>query len=269
LLFATVFSLAQLWSGDSNAKMVARNQPAKLAAIEGHFKTGQGDLSLIGWPDENAGATKFNIAIPGLLSFLVHGDVHAPVIGLDKVPRDYWPPVLVSFLAYHAMVGIGTFLIALTLLASYFRWRGTLFEKRWLLWVFVFAVVLAAAANELGWMCAEVGRQPWVVHPRVERDAQGNFALDSNGLLKYHLEEGLLTSRAVSEAVDSSQVISSIVMLGVIYGLLLIIWVTVLHHKIQQGPIPVRPTDHSNGEAVADIVGNLVGPGSGFVQAPE
>jgi cytochrome d ubiquinol oxidase subunit I len=87
-----------------------------------------------------------------LLSFLVHGDIHAPVIGLDKVPREYWPPVLVSFLAYHAMVGIGTFLIALTLLASFFRWRGTLFEKRWLLWIFVFAVVLAAAANELGWM---------------------------------------------------------------------------------------------------------------------
>jgi cytochrome bd-type quinol oxidase subunit 1 len=84
-----------------------------------------------------------------------------------------------------------------------------------------------------------------VVHPRVERDAQGNFALDSNGLLKYHLEEGLLTSRAVSEAVNSSQVMSSIVMVAVIYGLLLMIWVTVLYQKIRQGPIPMRPIDHT------------------------
>ena len=63
------------------------------------------------------------------------------------------------------MVGIGTFFIALTLFASFLRWRGTLFRNRWLMWVFVFSVVLAVAANELGWTSAEVGRQPWVVHP--------------------------------------------------------------------------------------------------------
>jgi cytochrome bd ubiquinol oxidase subunit I len=264
LLFATVFSLAQLWSGDSNAKMVARNQPAKLAAMEGHFNTGPCGLSIIGWPDEKTATTKFDIAIPRLLSFLVHGNFHAAVIGLDKVPRQYWPPVLMAYMSYHAMVGIGTLFIGLTLLASYFRWRGTLFGKRWLLWIFVFAVVLAVAANEAGWMCAETGRQPWVVYPRVERDAQGDFAVGSDGMLKYHYEEGLLTSHAVSEAVDSGQVMSSIVMLVVMYGLLLIIWVSVLHHKIQQGPTAVLPAARTKGTTVADIAGSRVSPSDEF-----
>lgn len=84
-------------------------------------------------------------------------------------------------------------------------------------------------------MSAEVGRQPWVVHPRVERDAAGNFALDSRGLLKYRLEEGLLTNNAVSEAVDAGQVLGSIIMFGIIYALLLAVWVLVLNHKIHKG----------------------------------
>ena len=98
--------------------MVARNQPAKLAAFEGQFQTRRGDLSLVGLPDVATKTMRFEVAIPGLLSYLVNGDADKPVTGLDRVPREYWPPVLVSFLAYHAMVGIGTFFIALTLFAS-------------------------------------------------------------------------------------------------------------------------------------------------------
>jgi cytochrome d ubiquinol oxidase subunit I len=71
LLLATVFSLGQLVSGHSNARMVAEQQPAKLAAFEGHFQTGPADLSLIGFPDEAAGTTHFRLAVPGLLSVLV------------------------------------------------------------------------------------------------------------------------------------------------------------------------------------------------------
>src|SRR5205823_2146481 len=143
--------------------MVAHQQPAKLAAFEGLFQTGPARLSLFGLPDPDARTTRFEVGIPRMLSFLVSGSFSKPVIGLDKVPRDLWPPVPVAFFSYHAMVGIGTFFIALTLLASWFRWRGTLFEKRWLLCIFVGAVVLAVAANELGWASAEVGRQPWTV----------------------------------------------------------------------------------------------------------
>ena len=79
-------------SGHSNAKMVARNQPAKLAAFEGQFQSKRGDLSLMGIPDESSKTTRFEVAVPGLLGFLVHGDSTKPVIGLDRVPRRIGPP---------------------------------------------------------------------------------------------------------------------------------------------------------------------------------
>ncbi|HTW95116.1 MAG TPA: cytochrome ubiquinol oxidase subunit I [Tepidisphaeraceae bacterium] len=269
LIFATIFSLAQLISGDSNARMVARQQPDKMAAIEGHFKTGPADLSIIGWPDVQAKITRFKLAIPGLLSFLVHGNTHAPVTALDQVPRQYWPPVLIAFLSYHAMVGIGCFFIGLTLLASWFRLRKTLFQKRWLLWIFVFAVLLAFAANELGWMTAEVGRQPWVVHPPVLVDASGNPLLDSHGFIQYRLSEGLLTSHAVSEAVDSAQVLSSIIMFGVAYTFLLAIYIMVLNNKIHVGPIPVQMTEHTTAASLARAAGALVDHSGSLSHSPD
>jgi cytochrome bd ubiquinol oxidase subunit I len=258
LFLATFFSLAQLVSGDFNAKMVAHQQPVKLAAFEGHFNTGRGDLSIFGLPDESARKLRFNVAIPGLLSYLVNGDSQKPVVGLDKVPRQYWPPVMIAFSAYHAMVGIGMFFIALTLTACWFRWRGTLFATRWLLWIFVFAVLLALAANELGWASAEVGRQPWVVYPPVQRDAAGDLLLDSSGFIQFQAGEGLLTRQAVSESISAPQVASSIVMFGVIYSLLLLIWVLVLNNKIHKGPQPVLAPAYTSVAAAAAVAGELV-----------
>lgn len=239
LLFATVFSLAQGLSGDGNARMVAREQPAKLAAFEGHFKTGVASMSIIGLPNEEKARMDFDIAVPRLLSFLLHHDIHASVIGLDKFPRQYWPPVAPAFISYHVMIAIGTFYIALTLLASWFWWRKTLFEKRWLLKIFVPAVLLGFVANEAGWVSAEVGRQPWVVHPRVVRDDAGHVAFDASGFVKYTPNEGLLTKDGVSESVSAPQVLSSIVMFALVYALLFAIWVLVLNHKIHKGPVPV------------------------------
>jgi cytochrome d ubiquinol oxidase subunit I len=183
---------------------------------------------------------KYGIAVPGLLSLLVHDDVDAPVLGLDKFRREHWPPLGVSFASYHVMIALGTYFIALTLFASWLRWRQTLFTKRWLLWVFVVSVVGPFIANEVGWVAADVGRQPWVVHPRMVRDGAGNIAFDSAGFVMYRQDEGLLTRDAVSESITGGEVIASIVMFGVIYSLLFFIWVYVLNSKIQAGPKPVR-----------------------------
>ena len=239
LLFATVFSCLQLVSGDSNAKMVARNQPDKLAALEGVFRTGPASLSIIGIPDVENRQVRYRIGIPGLLSFLVHGDWRAPVVGLDKFHRQDWPPVGIAFSSYHIMVGLGMYFIALTLFASFLRVRKKLFNQRWLMWVFVVSVLGAVAANELGWVTAETGRQPWVVHPRVVRDAAGNLVYDSQGYVQFRSEEGLRTSAGVSEVVTGGQVLGSIIVFSLIYLLLGAIWVYVLNHKIQAGPEPV------------------------------
>lgn len=239
LLLATIASILALVSGHSNSQMVAYNQPAKLAAFEGHFRTGPAGLNLIGLPDADEKRVKANIEIPGALSMLVHGDPNASVIGLDKVPREYWPPLAIPFLSYHIMVGLGMFFIGITLFASFLRWRGVLFEKRWLLWMFVVAVIGPFVANQLGWVAAEVGRQPWIVHPTVIRDATGAPALDAAGMIQYKLEEGLLTRNAISERVTSGEVLTSIFMFSLIYGLLFWIWLYVLNDKIQKGPKPV------------------------------
>jgi cytochrome d ubiquinol oxidase subunit I len=234
LLFATIASIAALVSGDLNGRMVAEHQPAKLAAFERHFTTGPADL----------------LFIPGGLSLVLHGNSSAEVLGLDRIRPEHRPPVGLSSLSFIGMVGLGVFFIAITLAASWFRWRGTLFEKRWLLWIFVFAVIGAFAANELGWVAAEVGRQPWIVHPTVIRDASGAPAFDADGFLAYRLEEGLLTRDAVSESVGANEVLGSLVMFGLIYALLFWVWVYVLNDKIRKGPKPVQIPGRTTAENV-------------------
>jgi cytochrome d ubiquinol oxidase subunit I len=236
LVMATLASLAALASGHQQARNLYAHQPAKLAAFEGHFETGRGDLTLFGIPDEDAGTVRYALAIPGGLSFLLFDDFQAPVIGLDRFrPRDR-PPLLIPFAAWRVMMGLGIFFIALTLLACFFQWRGSLFRQRWLLWIFVFAVLGAVAANQAGWVAAEVGRQPWIVHPPVPRDEAGGLVLSDDGFVRYAEGLGLRTSEALSPVVEAGQVQGSIAMFGLIYALLFAVWVYVLNDKIQKGP---------------------------------
>jgi cytochrome d ubiquinol oxidase subunit I len=225
LAVATVVSLGTLVTGHFQAHNVAEYQPAKLAAYEGHFVTGDGGAPawLFGIPDVEEGRVKYGLGVPGGLSLLVHFDPAAPVAGLDQFPREDWPRVGYVFQTYHLMVMLGTAFIALTLLASFFYWRGTLFSRRWLLWVFVFSPLAAHLANQLGWASAEMGRQPWIVY----------------GLMR--------TSDAVSKSITGGMVLSSIIMFGLIYAALFAVYVFVLNAKIQHGPdeVLVMPEDTS------------------------
>ncbi len=280
LILATVASLAALVSGHFQARNVYAHQPAKLAAFEGHFETGPGDLSLFGVPDETAQEIRWNVAVPGGLSFLVHDDFDAPLIGLDRFRSEDRPPVAIPFASYHLMIGLGTFFIALTLLACYLRWRGTLFETRWLMWVFVFAVLGAVAANQAGWIAAEVGRQPWIVQPPMVLDASGAPALDDEGFVRFETTRarladgreietvaGLRTTAGVSEAVTSGQVLGSIAMFAAIYGLLLALWIFVLDRKIRQGPEPGG--EGGDRRRLLDAAGRLVGHGGSLTDTAE
>ena len=228
LAMAVIFSLAQLGSGHFQADTVAEHQPAKLAAFEGQFETRtHAPMHLFGWPDEETETVKYGVAVPGMLSWLIHFDTSAEVQGLDELEKDWGrPPVWISFQSYHLMVGIGMLFIASTLFAAWLHRRGTLYETRWLLWFFVFAVLLAFAANQLGWVAAEVGRQPWIVYPK---------------LVDGQVVGGLTTAESLSEVVRGGQVLGSIIMFGLIYSLLFALWVMVLNKKIQQGPAPVGP----------------------------
>jgi len=269
LLLGTLASLGALVSGHFQSRNVYRYQPAKLAAFEAQFTSGRGDFTLFGLPDEAADRIRYDVALPGVLSFLLFDDFSTPVLGLDQVRPEDRPPVLIPFASYHLMIGLGSAFIGLTLLASFLRWRGRLFETRWLLWVFVFAVGGAVAANQLGWVAAEVGRQPWIVQPPIVRSPDGAPALDADGYLRYEtvtveqpdgtrreVVAGLRTTDAVSEVVTASQVLGSMVLFGLIYLLLGALWIVVLNHKIQAGPEP-PPAPRS--PSLAAAAGSLLG----------
>ena len=240
LFVAAVASLGALLTGHVSAQGVARNQPAKLAAMEAHFhtETGPTGLYVFGWPVPSEEKV-YGLQIPYMLTFLAFDNFTTPVTGLDHFPKEDHPPVWLTFQAFHLMVGLGTLFVALTWFAMFLLWRRALFQKRWLLWIFVFAVIGPYIANQAGWITAEVGRQPWVVYPSVQ-----------NGVEMM----GLRTAEGVSESVRAGQVLWSIIMFGLIYFLLFCVWVWVMNEKIKHGP-------ETPGEREAVLVGN------GFLQA--
>jgi cytochrome d ubiquinol oxidase subunit I len=252
-----VFSWAQIVSGDLQAVNVAEHQPAKLAAFEGQYESAaRAPLHLWGWPDDDARRVRFGVKVPALLSILVHRDPDAVVAGLDDLEADWGrPPVWLAFQSYHLMVAIGFLFAGATSVAAWLRWRGRLWERRRLLWFFVVAVVPAFAANQAGWVAAEVGRQPWIVYPTV---------VDGRVI------GGLRTADAVSESVTSGQVLGSIVMFGVLYALLFVLWVTVLHSKIRHGPDPVgSEPDVTTARAVLDAGSRRVDHRDSLTEAKE
>jgi cytochrome d ubiquinol oxidase subunit I len=144
---------------------VAEQEPAKLAALEGHFRTERGaPLRIGGLPDVERQQVPYALEIPGGLSFMAFRDFHAEVKGLDAVPRDEWPPVREVHVCFQLMVGAGLAMAALAGLTALLAWRRRgLPEGRGLLRAWVAAGPLGVVALEAGWMVTELGRQPWIV----------------------------------------------------------------------------------------------------------
>jgi cytochrome bd ubiquinol oxidase subunit I len=213
LVVATVVSFTQLISGHSSADGVAVNQPAKLAAMEGHYeKSAPADLYLLGWVD-NKKQEVTGLSIPGGLSFLVHQDFNEPITGLNAFPKEDQPSqVNAVFQFYHIMISIGMFLIALTFYACFLWWKGKLFETKWMLWIFSFSVLLPQIANQAGWFAAEMGRQPWIVYGHLR------------------------TSEGFSQEVSANQILFSLILFLVIYTILFLLFLYSLNKKIKHGP---------------------------------
>jgi cytochrome bd ubiquinol oxidase subunit I len=166
LLVGAPAAVLQPISGDLSARVVARYQPAKLAAMEAHFETGRHvPLVIGGWPDMAARDTRYAIRIPGGLSFLAHHDIDAEVEGLDRTPRADWPHVPIVHTAFQVMVGLGSFMALVAL------WAGLIAVRRrdpcastWFLRALALAGPMGFVAIEAGWTVTEVGRQPWIVY---------------------------------------------------------------------------------------------------------
>jgi cytochrome d ubiquinol oxidase subunit I len=152
--------------------------------------------------------------IPGLLSYLAYPDTARAVTGLREAapdPKDR-PPVNFTFQLFHLMVAVGFWMILISALGFLYFWRGSLFEKRWLLWLLVLSVLGPEVANQAGWFAAEVGRQPWIVQ----------------GLLR--------TPEGLSAVVKAGTVLTAILLFSAVYLLLFAVFVYLLNDKIQHGP---------------------------------
>jgi cytochrome bd ubiquinol oxidase subunit I len=160
------FALTQLFpTGDMDSRNVTNYQPLKLATMEGLFQTRYGaPLAIIGMPDTTQRMLLDPVELPEALSFLAYGSPRAEVKGLNDYPQDRWPPVQLTYYAYHIMVGLGTIFIAVLLLGLFLWWRRAVFTTRWFLWVLMLLLPFPYIANEAGWVTTEVGRQPWLVY---------------------------------------------------------------------------------------------------------
>lgn len=195
LVFGTVFSIVVVIVGDINGVIVADKQPTKLAAMESLWETTtRAPVYLFALPDEENETNKIEIgAIPGLLSLLVRHDVNAEIRGLKDFPKEERPPVLVTSFAFKGMVGLGGYFVLMTII-GWLR-RNRLVDSPKFLKLMLLSIPLPYIACELGWVVAEVGRQPWIVY----------------GLMK--------TSDAVSP-IATSQVLTSLLAFIGVYAIL-------------------------------------------------
>jgi cytochrome bd ubiquinol oxidase subunit I len=197
-----LFSLLQLFpTGDEHGKLVARHQPAALAAMEGKFESSdRAEIAIIGQPDMRRRRLENPIIVPGMLSYLAYGSFGAMVTGLNDIPQDRWPDnVELLYYVYHIMVGLGTFFILITGAAAFLLWRAKLYRSRPMLWVLMLAFPFPYIATTAGWMTAELGRQPWLVyglqrtlHGTSPYVSGGDVAWSTLGFMGMYLVLGLL-----------------------------------------------------------------------------
>jgi cytochrome d ubiquinol oxidase subunit I len=229
-------------SGDLQTREVQANQPLKFAAMEGVFTTSNGvALEIIGLPPSQTGPAAIPpIAIPYGLSAMTNLDPNSQIKGLDQEPnRSLWPPVGLTWMSFHLMVGLGALMMLLMLFGAYFWWRRSLDTQVWWLRFAVLAIPLPIIAVELGWMTAEVGRQPWIVQ----------------GLM--------MTSQGVSPGVSAADVWVSLIGILLVYALLFFLWIYALTKEIGRGPeaavAEVTPAEPPAGPAPAEIASETAG----------
>ena len=200
--------------GDFHAVEVAKTQPTKFAAMESVWETRKGvGLNLILLPDEKRECNAIErLCIPNMVSLLAFHEPSAEIKGLKDFPRELRPPVMLTYLSFRAMVGLGTLFILLSLVGVFLSRTGRLQNFPLFLKVLVYAIPLPYIANQLGWVVAEVGRQPWIVY----------------GVLK--------TSDAVSRSITTAQVVGSLAGFTLLYGFLGVVDIYLLIKYARKGP---------------------------------
>ncbi len=208
-----ITSFLQFGTGHLHAVQVGKTQPVKMAAMEGLWDSKNGaPLSVAGFPVESEKKTYFEIGIPKLLSIMIYNDPDAKVQGLNEFPSELYPPIFIVFQIYHMMIGLGSLFALISFIGLFLIYKKKLFETGWYLRVLLFTIPLPVIACELGWMTAEIGRQPWAVY----------------NVLK--------TADAASVVVPAWQILLTIIMFTTIYTMLFILFIKFLTNMIKKGP---------------------------------
>ena len=223
LVIAVVGSILMFVTGDTSSRQVATTQQAKFAAMQGIYTTTAGaPLVIFSLPPAQNPADAVSgpeLVITKMLSLLAFGNVEAAVQGLEEFPPSEWPPVAATFLSYHNMVVLGTIMLLVMLGGLYLWWRKRIDTSRRWLWLAVIASPVPLLAVQLGWMTAEVGRQPWIVY----------------GLMR--------TADGTSPVVTAPEILGSIIVLGLLYLVLGALWLFLLRRVIVAGPAPDPETE--------------------------
>jgi cytochrome bd ubiquinol oxidase subunit I len=220
----TVFMIAavlQFVTGHSHSVQVAKTQPAKMAAFEALWKTQKNaPMSIIGIPNVEKQEIAAEVAIPGLLSFMIGFDSSFEVKGLNDFPKEDWPPVVPVYFAYHFMVGLGTLFALMAIIGGILMATGKLYTASWYHRLLLLISPLPLLSNELGWMAAEIGRQPWAVY------------------------NVLRTSHAASPTVSAGELVFSNIMFLLIYIILGAMFIKLLKKTVKDGPMNAASTGY-------------------------
>jgi len=163
---AALVAPIQIFAGDQHGLNTLEHQPAKVMAMEGHFKShpNGAPLILFGFPSQTDAEVKYAIEIPKASSLILKHSLDAPLKGLDTVPRQDWPPVAVVFWSFRIMVAVGFAMLGIGLLSLWLRARGKLYDSPLLHRLAVLMGPSGFIAVLAGWITTEVGRQPWTVY---------------------------------------------------------------------------------------------------------
>ena len=162
---AAIVAPIQIFAGDQHGLNTLAHQPAKIAAIEGHFETvSAAPLILFGIPDAANSRIDYRVELPYLGSLILTHTLDGTIRGLNTWPPEDRPPVGIIFWSFRVMVGIGMLMLTLGMWSLFMRWRGRLYEATWLHRVAMLMGPSGFAAVLAGWITTEVGRQPWTVY---------------------------------------------------------------------------------------------------------
>ena len=210
----------QILLGDLHGLNTFHHQPAKLAAMEGHWETQAGaPLILFGWPDQQAEVTRWTVELPYLGSLILTHEMNGTVRGLKEWRREDRPPAAIIFWSFRIMVGIGLLMLLVVVSANWLRWKGRLYDTAWFLRICEVCLPLGFAAVIAGWVTTEVGRQPWVIY----------------GLMR--------TSDAVTPSLTGVDVLASLILYVVVY---LVVYPVTLYYMVvlvRAGPVGEEETD--------------------------